>query len=266
MPDIPVFKIQNTSVIRDGHFLLNELNLEIPAGRHTSILGPNGSGKSSLIKLITRQLYLLVREGINPFVTIFGLDRWNIFELRSLLGIVSADLHEAFTEEESPSGLDAVLSGFFASKGVARHHVITTEMVERAAQALTLVEAVHLSDMPLNRMSAGEERRVLIARALVNDPRALLLDEPTTGLDLIARRRFLETLRGLARQGRTILLVTHHGEEIIPEIETVVLMQEGRVFKERAKRDMLTSEHLTALFDGPITVQESDGYFKAVAG
>ena len=92
------------------------------------------------------------------------------------------------------------------------------------------------------------------------------MDEPTTSLDLIARRRFLETLRGLARQGRTILLVTHHGEEIIPEIETVVLMQEGRVFKERAKGDMLTSEHLTALFDGPITVQESDGYFKAVAG
>ncbi len=266
MPEPPLLKIQNASVVKNGTFLLNDLNLEIPDGRHTAILGPNGSGKSSLIKLITKQVYPIVREGFQPSVTVFGHERWNIFELRTLLGIVSADLHSAFTGEGSPPGLEAVLSGFFAGLGLARHHVVTPEMLARALKALEEVEAGSLAEKPLDRMSTGEVRRVLIARALVNDPRALLLDEPTTGLDLAARRRFLDTLRGLASQGRTILLVTHHVEEIIPEIESVVLMQNGWVFLEGSKRDVLTSENLSELFDAQITVRESGGYFGAVAG
>ena len=266
MPELPLLKIRNASVVKNGKFLLNDLNLEIPDGRHTAILGPNGSGKSSLIKLISKQLYPIVRGDISPLVTVFGHERWNIFELRTLLGIVSADLHSAFTGEGSPPGLEAVLSGFFAGLGLARHHVVTPEMHVRALESLAAVEASYLAEKPLDRMSTGEVRRVLIARALVNDPRALLLDEPTTGLDIVACRRFLETLRGLAGQGRTILLVTHHVEEIIPEIESVVLMQNGRVFLEGTKRDVLTSENLSELFGAPITVRESGGYFGAVAG
>jgi len=266
MPELPLLKIRNASVVKNGKFLLNDLNLEIPDGRHTAILGPNGSGKSSLIKLISKQLYPIVRGDISPLVTVFGHERWNIFELRTLLGIVSADLHSAFTGEGSPPGLEAVLSGFFAGLGLARHHVVTPEMHARALKSLEAVEASYLAEKPLDRMSTGEVRRVLIARALVNDPRALLLDEPTTGLDIVACRRFLETLRGLAGQGRTILLVTHHVEEIIPEIESVVLMQNGRIFLEGTKRDVLTSENLSELFDAPITVRESGGYFGAVAG
>ena len=266
MPEFPLLKIQNASVVKNGKFLLNDLNLEVPDGRHTAILGPNGSGKSSLIKLITKQLYPIVRDGFQPYVSVFGHERWNIFELRTLLGIVSADLHSAFTGEDSPPGLEAVLSGFFAGLGLARHHVVTPEMHARALKSLEEVEASSLAEKPLDQMSTGEVRRVLIARALVNDPRALLLDEPTTGLDLAACRRFLETLRGLASQGRTILLVTHHVEEIIPEIESVVLMQSGRVFLEGSKRDVLTSENLSELFGARVTVRESGGYFGAVAG
>ena len=266
MPEPPLLRIQHASVVRNGHFLLNDLNLEIPAGRHTAILGPNGSGKSSLIKLITKQLYPVVREGLHPSVSVFGHERWNIFELRTLLGIVSADLHTVFTSEDAPPGLEAVLSGFFAGLGLARHHVVTSEMQKRALAALEQVEALSLAEKPLNQMSTGEVRRVLIARALVNDPRALLLDEPTTGLDLAARHLFLETLRDLARQGRTILLVTHHVEEIIPDIESVVLMNEGRVFLEGRKHDVLTSGNLSELFGARITVRESGGYFGAVAG
>lgn len=262
----PLLKIENASVVKNGQFLLNDLHLEIPARRHTAILGPNGSGKSSLIKLITRQLYPLVREGIEPSVSVFGHERWNIFALRTLLGIVSADLHSAFTGEEAPPGLEAVLSGFFAGLGLARQDAVTPAMLKRAWQALEETGATALADKPLSQMSTGEVRRVLIARALVNDPRALLLDEPTTGLDLAARRHFLEILRSLARLGRTILLVTHHVEEIIPEIESVVLMHHGQVFLEGAKRDVLTSENLSELFGARISVRESQGYFGAEAG
>ncbi len=265
MNDPPLLQICNASVVKSGKFLLENLSLEIASGQHTAILGPNGSGKSTLIKLITRQLYPLKREGMSFSLSIFGRERWNVFELRGLLGIVSADLHQAFTGDDAALGQDVVLSGFFSSQGLARHHAVTSEMRERAQEALTRVEAAHLAERPLNQLSTGEARRVLIARALVFDPPALLLDEPTTGLDLAARRRFLETLRDLARQGKTLLLVTHHAEEIIPEIERVVLLQNGSVFEDGLKADLLTTETLTALFQVPVEVSFNGEYYRAEA-
>ena len=263
MNDTPLLDIQNATVAKNGKRLLDNLHLQIAPGQHTAILGPNGSGKSSLIKLITRQYYPLVREGISSSVSIFGQERWNVFELRSLLGIVSADLHQTFTGEVAPLGLEAVLSGFFASQGLAQNHAVTGDMRARAWESLEMVEAAHLAEKPMDEMSTGEARRILIARALVHNPRALLLDEPTTGLDIAARRRFLETLRELARQDRTIILVTHHVEEIIPEIKRVVLMQGGSVYLDAGKQKALTGANLTALFGAPICVRENDGYFAA---
>ena len=255
--------IDGATVVKGGVRILDALRLEIAPGEHTAIFGPNGSGKSSLIKLLTRQDYPLAGEEGRPKVTIFGRDRWDIFELRSLLGIVSADLHHVFIGDGDLRGLEAVLSGFFASLGLAAHQTVTPVMHERARQALALVEAVHLAEKPLAQMSTGEARRVLIARALVPDPRALLLDEPTTGLDLIARQRFLETLRRLAGQGKTVILVTHHVEEILPEIGRVILMQSGKIFRDGPKQEVLTSAHLTALFHAPVTVRESGGWYQA---
>ena len=95
------------------------------------------------------------------------------------------------------------------------------------------------------------------------DPRALLLDEPTTGLDLMVRQRFLGTLRNLARRGKTIILVTHHIEEIFPEINRVVLLQHGRIMLDGPKPEVLTSPNLTAMFEGPVAVKETNGYYTA---
>lgn len=263
MNDIPLLQIQNATVVQNGKKLLDSLNLEIAEGQHTAILGPNGSGKSTLIKLLTRQYYPLVREGIISSVSIFGHERWDIFELRSMLGIVTSDLHQAFTGEDAPSGQEAVLSGFFAGLGLAPHHVVTGEMFAQAYASLELVEAGHLADKPMSQMSTGEARRVLIARALVSNPRALLLDEPTTGLDIAARRRFLEMLRQLARHEKTIILVTHHIEEIIPEIDHVVLLQGGSVFREGSKRDLLRNEPFSSLYQMPVEVIYQSGYYSA---
>ncbi|MDQ2799330.1 MAG: ATP-binding cassette domain-containing protein, partial [Armatimonadota bacterium] len=259
----PLLRIDGATLVKGGVRILDDLSLEIAPGEHTAILGPNGSGKSSLIKLLTRQHYPLAGEDGKPKVTIFGRDRWDIFELRTLLGIVSADLHQTFVGDGDLRGLEVVLSGFFASQGLARHHAVTPAQRERAQEALRLVEATHLAEKPMAQMSTGEARRVLIARALVPDPRALLLDEPTTGLDLIARRRFLETLRRIAGQGKTILLVTHHVEEILPEMGRVILMQSGKVFRDGSKQNVLTSANLTALYHASVEVTEHDGWYAA---
>jgi iron complex transport system ATP-binding protein len=261
---VSLLKIDDATVQKNGVKILNNLSIEIPEGQHTAIVGPNGSGKSTLIKLIARHLHPLAHADGRPIVSVFGQSNWNVFELRTLLGIVSPELQTAFTGAGRITGLDAVLSGYFASQGTASHHVVTPEMKRQAANALAELDASSLSDKTMEIMSAGEARRVLIARALVHHPRALLLDEPTTGLDIVVRRKFLETLRVLAAQGRTLLLVTHHIDEIVPEIERVILMKEGSIYADGAKRDVLTSQNLSAVFGMEIEVHSAArGYFMA---
>lgn len=259
----PLLKIEDATVRRSGRNILDHVSLQIEEGVHTAIVGPNGSGKTTLIKLVSRQHYALARPNDAPSVTIFGRDRWDVFELRKMMGIVSSDLHHDFVASGKITALDVAISGFFASHGLARHHEVTAAMRERAEEALALMEASHLAPKHMDEMSTGEARRVLIARALVPDPRALLLDEPTTGLDIVARHRFLETLRSIARQGKTIILITHHVEEILPEIDNVVLMSEGRIAAQGMKASMLTSETLSSVMGAPIAVRRSGDYYSA---
>jgi iron complex transport system ATP-binding protein len=112
-------------------------------------------------------------------------------------------------------------------------------------------------------LSTGEARRVMIARALVHRPRALLLDEPCSGLDIASRRHFLESLRELARGGTTLLLVTHHVEEILPEIDHVALLREGRVVRQGRKADTLTDAALSETFGLPVQVSRHGDYYAA---
>jgi iron complex transport system ATP-binding protein len=265
----PLLQLQAATVVKNHTRVLDRINLTIREGEHTAILGPNGAGKSTLIRLIAHQDYPLAHPDGTPPLLILGQELWNVSELRARLGIVSGDLQHSILAGTLPGrtrGLDAVVSGFFASYGLFRHHRLTPAMQERGRRALALMEASHLADAFIEAMSPGEVRRVLIARALVPDPRALLLDEPTTGLDLMARHRFLTTLRNLARHGKTIILVTHHIEEIFPEISRVVLLQHGRVLLDGAKPEVLTSRHLSAMFEGPVTVKETHGYYTARSG
>jgi iron complex transport system ATP-binding protein len=244
---------------------LNGLSLTIHHGEHTAIVGPNGAGKSTLINVLTRDDYPQPRPDGAPPVRIFGSDRWDVFELRTRLGIVSNDLQQRFVEGHSAgriTGLDAVLSGFFATRGFLMYAEITAAMRERAAHALERIEAAHLAAKVLNEMSTGEARRILIARALVSDPAALVLDEPAAGLDPVARRRFLEIVGRIGERGTTLILVTHHVEEILPIVRQVALLKNGRVAMAGPKADVLTSENLSAVFDAPVRLEQSgDRYY-----
>lgn len=267
--EAPLLRIAGATVRRgrSARVVLDDLHLEIQQGEHTAILGPNGSGKSSLIKLIALEYRPLARDG-EPAVQVFGRDRWDVFELRSSLGIVSPDTQNRLTDRRDGRallGLDVVLSGFFASEGVPPHRRTTAAMRERAGAALAQMEASHLAATAVHEMSTGEARRVLIARALVAEPRALLLDEPTGGLDLGARHRFLETLRRLARGGTTIVLVTHRVEEVLPEVERVVLLRDGRVAVSGPKGEVLCDAPLSVAYGAALHVEEvAGGYYSAV--
>jgi iron complex transport system ATP-binding protein len=262
----PLLALHHATVIRGGRAVLEDLTFDIREGEHTAILGPNGCGKSSLIRLVNKQDYpLLASEEARP-IRVLGRDRWDLFELRTQLGIVSADLHQSLLGANGGgrrSGRELVASGFFASHGVFSHQKVTSAMADRADRALSLVGALHLGAKRIEEMSTGEARRILIARALAPDPRALLLDEPTTGLDLVARQHFLAMLQGIARRGKTLLLVTHHLEEVLPEVQRVILLREGRVFLEGPKRDVLTTAHLSALYGTEVVLQEARGFYSA---
>src|SRR6187455_3323567 len=239
--EAPLIEFERVSVMRGETLALNNINLRIGAGEHVAILGPNGCGKSTLIKAITRECYPVYREGSS--VRIFGQDQWNVAVLRTLLGIVSNDLMSTCTR--SVTGRDIVLSGFFSSVGIWPHQEVTPDMIDRADQAIALMEVAHLADRDTDEMSSGEARRILMARALVHNPRALLLDEPSTALDLFAQHELREILRKLAQTGIGIIMVTHHLSDLIPEMDRVVLMERGRVIADGPKAEVLVAARLS---------------------
>ncbi|MGH7911909.1 MAG: ABC transporter ATP-binding protein [Candidatus Dormibacteraceae bacterium] len=255
----PLLDLQHVTVVRGTTPVLQDFSLRIEEGEHLAILGPNGCGKSTLIKTITKELYPLPREGST--VRILGRERWDVFQLRRLLGIVSGDL-QALSQQHI-TGRDVVLSGFFSSIGIWPNHEVTGEMRERAEVAMVRLGVEHLAGRHMTQTSTGEARRLLIARALVHDPRALLLDEPSTSLDLAAQRELTEAMRSLAREGVGLLLVTHHLADVIPEIERVLLMRRGRVIADGPKADLLTAERLQELFERPVDLARRDGYYHA---
>ena len=221
---------------RDERVALDSVTLSIAQGEHVAILGPNGCGKSTLIKLISRDLYPIQKP--EPWaLRIMGRDQWRLFDLRHHLGIVSNDWMQMCTRDYS--GYEIALSGFFGSVGIWPYHPVTPEMERKAREVMELLEISHLGARNTNEMSSGEARRILIARALVHDPQALVLDEPTSSLDLHATHELREILRKLARNGISILMVTHHLPDIIPEMRRVVLIRGGRVYRDGPKDEVL---------------------------
>ncbi len=251
--------MRRVSVARGSKIVLKDLTIRIGVGEHIAILGPNGCGKSTLIKTITRECYPLQMPGSH--MKILGQERWEIAQLRSVLGIVSNDLMSACTRPITAR--DLVLSGFFSSIGVWPHHSVGAAMREKTDQLLAEMQASDLAERMVSELSSGEARRILICRALVHDPRTLLLDEPSTSLDVLVQRELVEILRHLAAKGTGVLLITHHLADIIPEIDRIVLMQSGRIVADGPKQRLLTEKNLSALFGTPVTLARRDGFYHA---
>jgi iron complex transport system ATP-binding protein len=252
---VDFLELSEVDVARGERVVLHGVNLSIRAGEHVAIMGPNGCGKSTLILAMTCQIYPIVRPGMR--VRIFGRERWDLTELRKHFGVVSAGPMGAELPGERTavtSGLDAVIAGFFSASTLWPNLHVTEEMRARAWEALERIEATRLAEQLVGTMSAGEKRRILIARALVHRPQQLLLDEPSNALDLAAQRELRETLRTLACEGTGLVLVTHHLADILPEIERIILMRDGRIVGDGPRSEMLTEPRLSELFHTPVRI------------
>jgi iron complex transport system ATP-binding protein len=258
MNDYPLLELRGARVVRDGRVILDVDRLVFREGEHVAILGPNGSGKSTLIGLLTHDVRPLAAEA--PPVRFLGRERWGLFEARSLLGVVSNTLQNQ--NDRAITAFDVVLSGFFGSVGLHFTQHPTASMLTRVAELMEHLEIGHLAERTMDTLSTGEARRALIARALVHDPRVLVLDEPCDGLDPSATYHVLRTLRRLSAEGRSLVLVTHHVDDILPEVRRIVMLDGGRIVADGPKSDVLTSEALSDLFGMPARLEERDGWYR----
>jgi len=253
-----LLELENAVVMRDGRAILTVDRFRIAEGEHLAILGPNGAGKSTLIKLLTNEVLPLWADPAP--VRFRGQERMPLFEMRRLLGVVTADAQEQ--ADVLLPAREVVLGGFFGALGVPTHVTPTSSQREAAERSLAELGAGHLGERMMSTLSTGEARRVLFARALVHDPAVLVLDEPCAGLDPHAAWHVRQVVRELCASGRSLVLVTHHIEDVVAQIDRVVMLRDGAIVKDGAKRDLMTGEALTALFDVPMTVEERDGEYR----
>ncbi len=258
----PIIELEHVNVARGEKVVLQDLSLTVHAGEHLAILGPNGCGKSTLLKTMTCELYPIFKPDMR--VRILDRERWDLTQLKRKMGVVSAELPGRQTL--TTTGFDAILTGFFSSSTLWPNLEVTARMRERAEEILVEVNAEELREKLVGEMSAGQQRRVMIGRAMAGTTdgvQMLLLDEPSNALDLAAQRDLRSMLRRLAEKGTAILLITHHIADILPEMDRIVMMRDGRVVADGSKKELLTGERLRELFGGEIFVEERDGYFNA---
>lgn len=261
MSDAPLIEIRDATVWRGDTRVYHDFSLTIGQREHVAVLGPNGCGKTTLLKLINRELYPVAADG--SVVRILGRTRWNVWELRSRIGIVSHDLQARY--REATTALNVVVSGFLSSVGIHGLLRARVSAAQRrtARRIMAELDIESLADTRFGGMSTGQQRRCLLARALVHDPDTLVLDEPTAGLDLTASFDYLARIRQLAARGKTIVLVTHLLNEIPPEVERVILIRRGRIVADGPKDRVLTVENLERTYDTPVRLAKVDEYYLA---
>jgi len=245
--------------MRGDRHVLHDINLSVQAGEHIALLGPNGCGKSTLLKTMTCELYPLADEKTR--VRIFGRERWDLTELKKKLGVVQNEIPGK--PMLKITGREAVLTGFFSSSTLWPNLVVTPEMKEHAEAVMEQIDAMKLREHIFGEMSAGQQRRILIGRALVASSGCLLLDEPSNALDLSAQRDLRELLMVLAEQETTILEITHHIADIIPAMRRVLMMRDGRIIADGPREELLTAPALSELFDTEVQLTERNGFYHA---
>lgn len=259
-----LLEIHNATIWRGSTCVFENLCLEIEQHESVAILGPNGCGKTTLLKTINRELYPVVEPG--SYLRVLGSDTWNVWELRKHIGVVSNDLHQRYTP--TTTAIEVVVSGFHASIGV--HGIladrITPQQIKASMQTLRDTGIAELRDTELRHMSSGQQRRCLLARALVHDPATLILDEPTAGLDFAASFDHIARVRTLSRAGRNIVIATHQLHEIPPELERVIMLRNGKVVADGAKAEVLTDEILSDVYETSVRVTTTDGFYLAYPG
>ncbi|MFC0298186.1 ABC transporter ATP-binding protein [Geobacillus jurassicus] len=250
-----IIRMCDVSWVRGGRTILHDMNWEVKEGEQWAILGLNGSGKTSLLNIVTGYQYP-TRGDVEVLGYRFG--QASLPELRRHIGFVSSSLLDQFHDTlQAETVEDVIISGKFATIGL--YDAVTDD---DRAEAESFMESFRLQAVKGKRyatLSQGEKRKTLIARALMAHPKLLILDEPTVGLDLLAREEILSLIGQIVTQPCHLLYVTHYIEEIVDSITHVLLLQDGRIVVAGRKEDVLTDERLSEAFRLPIRIHWEHG-------
>lgn len=241
----------DVAYVRGGRHILRRVNWQMRRGENWALLGLNGAGKSTLLGMIPAYTFPSKGELIVLGET-FGRYPWQ--KIKERVGFVSAALHQFAGTLNSETLENVVLSGAYSSIGIYRE--VTEEDRARAKQLVDEFGLGYVGQNPYGMLSAGEQRRTLLARAVMANPDLLVLDEPCSALDIRAREQFLATLEEKANE-RTwppFIYVTHRTEEIMPSVTHVAILDDGELVAKGPKKEILTGERLSALYDVPVKV------------
>ncbi|WP_371775498.1 ABC transporter ATP-binding protein [Streptomyces sp. NBC_01438] len=257
---VPVIRADGVTFVRDGKVLLDSISMTVRSGEHWALLGANGAGKSTLLGLLGA-----LRHPTRGTVEVLGrtLGRVDLRELRTLLGHVDPR-HPL----RSPLPVkDVVLTGLTNSIEPVPRWSAGPEQRERAERLLKMLGMGGKEGSRWPALSQGERGRTLIARALMPEPRLLLLDEPATGLDLAAREQLLDSLDALREEHPELatVLVTHHLEELPASTSHAMLLRGGRCLASGAADEVLTTEQVSDCFGHPVRISRTDGRWAARA-
>lgn len=251
-----IINLQSITLIRNKTPILSDISWTIKPGEHWVLMGRNGSGKTMLLKIISG--YLWPTSGM---VEVLGekFGEVDLRELRKQIGWVSSDLQ--FQLQQNITALDIVLSGYYASLGL--YDKPTQDIIDRAYDLMEFLHVDVLSSRLFPTLSFGEQKRVLIARALMHQLQLLILDEPCTGLDIKAREEFLPFIEELGKKedGPTIIMTTHHVEEIMPIFNHVLALKKGMIVKKGKRSEVMKEDVLSDIFDIPLNISSRNNRF-----
>ena len=247
-----ILSYKNVSFRRDGREILKNINWEIKKDENWALLGLNGSGKSTLLSMIPAYTFATSGE-VSVFEKKFGTCVWA--EVKEKVGFVSSSLNTFSDSLNNQTLNNIVLSGKYNSIGI--YQEITQKDREKANN---IIKDFKLSHLKLNKyitLSQGEQRKTLLARAFMNEPSLLILDEPCSGLDIRAREIFLKTLEE-SKSDIPFIYVTHQIEEIIPSITHVAILDNGEIMSQGNKFEVLTEENLSKLYGIDLKIEWSN--------
>tara|TARA_Y100001968_G_C19399328_1_gene740155 strand:- start:297 stop:1064 length:768 start_codon:yes stop_codon:yes gene_type:complete len=250
--------MKNIEVIIDENKILENINLELYIGENIALIGPNGSGKSSIINLINRTIYPVVKDC--SVLKVFEKSNINIWNLRSKIGFVNTDIQSRL--KGNYKSIEIVLSGLEGIIGNKKIGILNKEHIYLAKDIMNKLALSHLANCYYGELSDGQKRKLLIARALINQPRVLILDEPNIGLDIKAQFTLLEIIEKLSSEGVTILVVTNNLEYINRLTTKLICMKSGKIFKQGSPSEIINSKLISDLYDSNVEVTSLNGYWR----
>lgn len=249
-------EFRNVSVVRDGNRILGPIDLSVDIGESFAVIGTNGSGKTTLSELISGKIRPYCGPGVDSVYRLFGLSEFDLFGYRSEVTSVSFDDERSF--DDGIHVYELILTGFFGSDALYPTCKVTEEMCEEVRKIASMLCIEHILDRQFGTLSLGERKLSLIGRALVVSPKAMILDEPTSSLDPVAKSEFRRRIGRMIGSGVSVILITHDLEDIPKQIDRIIGLKDGRIAADGNRGDILVPKVMSDIYGHDVDIIDNN--------